>query len=245
MASIQVPSHIVLPTALHTHTIIFLHGLGSNPREFCSEIFESQDNNGAFFTQLFPSIKWVFPCATFLHIDPEAGNGRKWFDMDCVQDPQNSPEVQRPGLEESKTRLLRVIEEEAGEVGREKVILAGISQGCATAIYTLLTTGIRVGGFFGLCGWLPLTDEVQRIVKATGWLRELWKMPILLQHCVDDLIVPVENGEDLMKSLVGLGMFVDWQCFVAGDEQAHWLKEPEGMDGIVRFVKTIIEGMEE
>jgi predicted esterase len=165
--------------------------------------------------------------------------------MDCVQDPQNSPEVQRPGLEESKTRLLRVIEEEAGEVGREKVILAGISQGCATAIYTLLTTGIRVGGFFGLCGWLPLRDEVQRIVKATGWLRELWKMPILLQHCVDDLIVPVENGEDLMKSLVGLGMFVDWQCFVAGDEQAHWLKEPEGMDGIVRFVKTIIEGMEE
>ena len=245
MASIQLPSHIVFPTALHTHTIILLHGLGSNPREFCSEIFESQDSNGAFFTQLFPSIKWVFPCAPFLHIDPEAENGRTWFNMDCVQDAQRSPEIQRPGLEESRKRLLEIIEEEAREVGREKVILAGISQGCATAIYTLLTTGTRIGGFFGLCGWLPLADEVRRTVKVSRWMGELWKTPMLLQHCVDDLIVPVENGEDLMKNLAGLGISVDWQCFVAGDEQAHWLKEPEGMDGIVRFVKMVVEGLED
>lgn len=157
------------PSTPHTHTIIFLHGRGSNATEFCSEIFESQASDNLFLTQLFPSVKWVFPSASLQHAHLENEDVHQWFDMTSVQNAQDHPEVQRPGLQHGAQYLLSIVEDEAGHVGLQKVILAGISQGCATAIHTLLSSGVCVGGFFGLCGWLPLADEVQQLSRAPGW----------------------------------------------------------------------------
>lgn len=159
--------------------------------------------------------------------------------MTSVQNAQDHPEVQRPGLQHGAQYLLSIVEDEAGHVGLQKVILAGISQGCATAIHTLLSSGVCVGGFFGLCGWLPLADEVQQLSRAPGWGREVCAMPVLLQHCRDDGIVPVENGEFLLGKLLELGMRVRWECFEDG---GHWLNEPEGVDGIVDFVRMVMDG---
>ncbi|KAF1362170.1 hypothetical protein EJ07DRAFT_88258, partial [Lizonia empirigonia] len=86
------------PLTPHTHTIIILHGRGSNATEFCSEIFESQASNNLFLTQLFPSVKWVFPSAALQHARLENEDMHQWFDMTSVQNAQDYPEVQRPGL---------------------------------------------------------------------------------------------------------------------------------------------------
>ncbi|XPS76494.1 hypothetical protein M3J09_008546 [Ascochyta lentis] len=227
--------HTVNPTTAHTHTIIFLHGRGSNALEFHNEIFESQTSTSLFLPQLLPGIKWVFPCAPLQHAYLEDEELHQWFDMSSIQNAQESPEVQRPGLWSSARRLMGVIEDEAEIVGMRKIILAGISQGCATAVFTLLATGVRVGGFFGLCGWLPLADEMQSVEAREG---EEGEMPVLLQHCRDDWVVPVENGEFLRDGLEELGMSVKWKCFEKG---GHWLNEPEGVDEIVAFVKSIME----
>ena len=239
----QSATHIVPPIAQHTHTIIFLHGLSSNAAEFHSEFFESQSSTGLFFPQLLPSVKWIFPCAPFAYSSSENDGGRKWFAINSVQTPQDEPETQKPGLESSKNLLLEVMQQEARIVGMHNVVLAGISQGCATAIYTLLTANPRleIGGFIGLCGWVPLASDVRGIAREEAWLEALKSVPVLLQHCVEDDVVPVENGECLKEVLVGLGMGVEWQCFKAGGELAHWVKEPEGVDGIVRFVEMIID----
>ncbi|KAF2631301.1 alpha/beta-hydrolase [Macroventuria anomochaeta] len=239
MASPYPPSHTVPPTAPHTHTIIFLHGRGSNATEFCSEIFESQDSSGAFFTELFPCIKWVFPCAEKRWAVTNEEEMHQWFDMASVQRPQEDCEVQISGLHESRQQLLEIVGEEAEEVGVERMIVAGISQGCATAIYTLLISGVRVGGFFGFCGWLPLAYEIQRLTSAPRWNRNVLSMPVLLQHCQDDTVVPFENGEVLRDRLRGLGMQVQWQNY---EEGGHWLDEPNGMDGVVSFVKKVTSG---
>jgi lysophospholipase-2 len=88
-------------------------------------------------------------------------------------------------------------------VGLGNVVLAEIGQGCATAMFALLASGIRVGGFVGLCGWLPLADEVVGLMDESGRVRDVRKMPVLLQHFRDEGVVPVENGEDGYGGCVG------------------------------------------
>ncbi|CAG5187561.1 uncharacterized protein ALTATR162_LOCUS11729 [Alternaria atra] len=230
-------ARIVAPTAPqpHTHTIILRHGRGSNGSVFCDELFESEDSSDRFIVDIFPTVKWVFPSAmeSYTMSDGEF----QWFDMSSVQRPQENNEIQKSGLWHSVAQILLVVEEEANVVGSQNVILVGISQGCATGIFALLASGIRVGGFVGLNGWLPLADEVQGITKVPGRVQDVLKMPVLLQHCKDDDIVPVENGDDLKKRLEEMNMCVKWECF---DDGGHWLNEPEGMDGLVDFIQMVM-----
>jgi lysophospholipase-2 len=120
----------------------------------------------------------------------------------------------------------------------QNVIIAGISQGCATVIFALLASGMRVGGFFGLCGWLPLADEIMRVMNVPGRAKDVLETPVLLQHSEDDEVVPVENGEGLAVQLKQCGMSVRWQRFEGG---GHWLNEPEGMDGVVGFIEEVVK----
>ncbi|KAG9196121.1 hypothetical protein G6011_01242 [Alternaria panax] len=235
MATIS--ARVVAPKALHNHTIIFLHGRGSNGSVFCNELFESEDSSDCSFMDIFPSVKWVFPSATQPYTSCEGD--LQWFDMSSVQRPQENGEIQKLGLWRSVTQILQMIKQEADVIGSQNVILAGISQGCATAIFALLVSGMQLGGFIGLCGWLPLADEIQSVMNVPGRVRDVLKMPVLLQHCQDDDVVPVENGNDFRKRLEELGMGIRWECFEQG---GHWLNEPRGMDGLVNFIQAVWKG---
>jgi lysophospholipase-2 len=153
--------------------------------------------------------------------------------MASVQRPWEDAEMQKDGLEESAEWLVRMVEEECGEVGWRNVIVGGISQGCAMGVYIILTRGMEVGGFVGLSGWWPNLEE--------GVGKKVDDVPVLLQHCRDDSVVPVENGAELARRLREMGRQVKWECFEDG---GHWLNEPEGMDGVVRFVKEVMERTE-
>jgi lysophospholipase-2 len=224
--TIQEQTSIHPPTVPHTHTIILLHGRSSTASTFHSELFESQNSSDAFFASLFPSVKWVFPCAPQRYSNIEQESTNQWFDMATVQRPWEQVEMQKEGLEESAEWLVKVVEKECREVGWRNVIVGGISQGCTMGVYMLLTRGVKVGGFLGLSGWWPNLEE--------GYGKEMVDVPVLLQHCRDDSVVPVENGEELARRLRAIGTRVKWECFEDG---GHWLNEPEGMDGVVRFVK--------
>ncbi|KAH7087723.1 Phospholipase/carboxylesterase/thioesterase [Paraphoma chrysanthemicola] len=228
----------IMPTAPHSHTIIFLHGRGSDAATFQEEVFETQDSNDAFFKDIFPGIKWVFPEAKKRWAEVDKEEMHQWFDMESVRDPWRNAQEQQNSLFESIEQILSIVETEAEFVGSKNVILAGISQGCATATYILLTSGIELGGFFGLCGWLPSVEETE--TTRTKHLAK--QIPVLLQHCEDDDVVPIANGQDLRERLGMMGFEVQWQSF---EEGGHWLNEPNGMDGIVRFIWQIIHANEE
>ena len=53
--------HVIPPLALHTHTIILLHGRGSNGPEFAEELLEARTSNGLSLQEHLPGWKWVFP----------------------------------------------------------------------------------------------------------------------------------------------------------------------------------------
>jgi pimeloyl-ACP methyl ester carboxylesterase len=59
--------------------------------------------------------------------------------------------------------------------------------------------------------------------------------PVFLAYCRDDDVVPVVNGEQLRERLRGLGMEVQWRDYKEG---GHWVNEPEGVDDLIRFLRT-------
>ncbi|KAG0646939.1 Acyl-thioesterase 1 [Hyphodiscus hymeniophilus] len=157
--------HTVAALEQHTHTVIFLHGRDSEATQFADEFFESQDSADRFLPQTFPSIKWVFPSSgsrKSLRFGEELS---QWFDMWSVEEPSERKEIQLDGLRESVAFTLDIVRRESTIVPPERIILAGISQGCATAIFALLSGGIRLGGFIGLSSWLPFQDEIKSFSK--------------------------------------------------------------------------------
>ncbi|EAS30324.3 uncharacterized protein CIMG_05803 [Coccidioides immitis RS] len=163
--------HIVEPQAPHTHTAIFLHGRGSNGPEFTEDLFSSKTSGGQDLPSLFPSWRWVFPSsgsrwnATFME------HQSAWFDIASLADTNRRQDLQIQGLKESSQYVLGVIEREIELLGgrSDNIIFGGLSQGMATALWTLLCSPGRVkgriGAFVGCCGWIPFTLHIDQAIQ--------------------------------------------------------------------------------
>jgi predicted esterase len=60
----------------------------------------------------------------------------------------------------------------------------------------------------------------------------LRKTPMMLEHCVDDPLVGMQQGRGLRDTLLGFGCQVDWKEYTDG---GHWFHSPTGMDDAVKF----------
>lgn len=128
--------------------------------------------------EIFPTVKWVFPTAKLRYSAQrdfqfsnssfaEALKGEEiisqWFDVWDIKQPEEREELIIPGLQESIAQIIETIKKEVREVSLDRIILGGISQGCATSLLTLLASGLRLGGFVGWCGWLPLEKKIREV----------------------------------------------------------------------------------
>ncbi|EMC94442.1 hypothetical protein BAUCODRAFT_548505 [Baudoinia panamericana UAMH 10762] len=218
----------------HRSTLILLHGRGSNAEEFAREFLETQDSYGQFLYQLLPETKVVFPEANVLPSEQMGIGLHQWFDMYSTANPHEHENEQLSALLGSANRIVSIIHEEARIVGYQHIILGGISQGCATAVYALLGLNRQLGGFVGFAGWLPLPAyTLEQYAQAT----EALHTPALLEHCDDDAIIAMRYGEELHVNLEALGIKVEWKAYGDGD---HWINEPKGFEDFVEFVKTCL-----
>jgi predicted esterase len=97
----------------------------------------------------------------------------QWFDNYSLKDPNTRTELQIDGLQESSEFLRRLVEEEAKLLsndsavgdGYSRIVIGGLSQGCAAAVFCLLGgfssaseygEGKRLGGYIGMSGWYRL-----------------------------------------------------------------------------------------
>lgn len=229
--------YIVQPKAPHTHTVIFLHGRDSNGKEFADELFEGEAsepiNQPRTLRDLFPNIRWVFPSAPILRSERFGTDMSQWFDMWSVERPAERPELQHPGLQRSIEKIRRVIQEEETLVPRERMFLAGISQGFATAMAVLCAdTSKRFAGLIGLCSWMPATLRIDH-ERFENTLSS-HDSSIFLGHSVDDDVVPIDNGRELRNTLHSLRFDVQWKEYKDG---GHWINEPQGVDDIASFIK--------
>jgi len=165
-ASLTTP-YIVEPSSQHTHTLILLHGLGSNGPKFGSGLLQTGiSSNGKTLPDLLPGARFIFPTAKRRRSSAfHRAKLTQWFDIASLDDPSHRSHTQLQGLEESYGEILSILNREAEEVSPKNVILGGLSQGCAMALICLLAIDFPIGGFIGMSGWLPLRHDIEPLVK--------------------------------------------------------------------------------
>lgn len=213
---------IIAPRAeSHTHTVIFLHGREDFGSDLAQYFFDSKSSDGRSLADIYPSVRWVFPTATLRYSaqrDFEFSNSSfaealkgeeiisQWFDVWDITVPEDKEYLMIPGLQESIAQILEIIREQAQEIPLERIVLGGISQGCATAVLALLSSGMDLGGFIGWCSWLPFQKKVECLPKESRRSKD-----DLAQHIRDILQMPTEENtkmdysmEDLEETLTSL-----------------------------------------
>ena len=161
--AVQVPL-AVNPSAphTHTHTVVFLHGRGSNARNFADSLSFSLDSRSRTLAEALPSFRWVFPQAPLRRCASSPDTIRQWFDVWNVRDFAQNEELQAEGLKEVVPALRGVLADEAARLGGrwERVLLAGISMGAATSVHVLFNLDVpRLGAFLGFSCRCPFAGR--------------------------------------------------------------------------------------
>ena len=249
------------PSAPHSHTVIFLHGRGDTARTFAESLRYSQTSGSLSLFECFPSFRWVFPQSQLRDCVSTGEKRSQWFDIWNVTNFSEREQHQATGLKESVPGIQRILAREAALLGGrwDHVVLAGISQGAATGVHTLLNLSVppamqgqqpprRLGAFLGFSCRMPFPGRTLADTRSILFLNGapkgndnvlLQNTPILLEHCVDDPLVLVGNGRGLRDSLRGFGAQVTWKEYPNG---GHWFNAPTGIDEAVEFLNQHVLG---
>ena len=261
-------AHIVAPCGNHTQTIILLHGRDSIASEFAEEFFESQASDDRTLLEIFPTTRWVFPTSKIRNSARFETPMSQWFDMWSVENPSEKNEIQIDGLRESVKEILDLIRTEAALISPDRIILGGISQGCATAIHALLYGGIRLGGFIGLSSWLPFEPEITTTMadnmawsmvgnslhysrkmlniptnqaETTSVLSELSSTPVL----ETPVFLSHSQDDDVVPIANGKKLSTSLEklgmvvSWKPYQDGGHWVNEPQGVDDMVAFIRVV------
>lgn len=163
--------HIHAPRQTHTHTVIFLHGRGSNGPEFCEDLFTSLTSSLKNLPDTLPSWRWVFPTAKTRHSSRFQEDESAWFDSWSVDNIEEKQELAVDGLRESVSHITKLLTDEIARLDGDarRVFLGGISQGMATVLWTFFCATGQInkplGGLIGFCGWLPYAHRAEDLTR--------------------------------------------------------------------------------
>lgn len=116
-------------------------------------------------------------------------------------------------LDKTRRMVIECIDQVADSMGadRDRVYLAGFSQGAMLTLAIALTEPEKIAGAAVLSG--RLVAAVRDNHAAPERLRGF---PILVTHGTDDQQIPIRSARDIRQALKPLGMAVDYQEFESG-----------------------------
>lgn len=156
-------------TTTHTHSVIFLHGRGSNAERFGLELLAARSSplpphhQELTLAEHFPGVKFIFPTAKKRRAMAFKRTPiNQWFDCFSLEDPSERQHLQYDGIKETSEFVTGLVRREAEVVGMDHVVIGGLSQGCAAALHILLNLGgeAPMAGFVGMSGWLPFAETL-------------------------------------------------------------------------------------
>lgn len=158
--------YIIEPFSTHTHSVIFLHGLGSNGQKFGAELLETAlQSDGKGLKELLPGARFIFPTAKRRRSSAFSRSKlTQWFDIASLDDPSYRRHTQAQGLEESLHEILDILNQERAKVSQKNILLGGLSQGSAMGVVCLLAMEFPIGGFVGMSGWMPYQQDIQDLL---------------------------------------------------------------------------------
>ena len=255
MAGISLDCVIIPPHHLHTHThtVVFLHGRGDTAKMFSRSLLMSPSTHHASLFAAFPSFRWVFPQAPMRRCASSPDTWPQWFDVWNVRNFADREDLQAEGLKEVVPAIRGMLANEAALLGGrwDRVVLAGISMGAATGVHVLLNLDVpaaeggKIAAFIGFSCRCPFVGrdlqgmrKILELQGVPGGDDVVRRTPVLLEHCIDDPLVLVQNGRAMRDTLRGLGScVVEWREYPDG---GHWFNSPVGMDDAVEFLKRYV-----
>lgn len=198
-------------------SIIILHGLGADGRDFAPFIDEID-------LRAAGPVRWLFPNAPQIPVTLNGGYVMPaWFDIH----PDRSHEDEA-GLRRSLASIGAVIDRERERgIPADRIVLGGFSQGCALSLLTGLRYGHRLAGIVGMSGYLPLAGTLAAERSAAN--RDV---PIFLAHGLQDEMIVLPRAEASRDALQALGYPVEWHTYPMGHsvcpqevrDLEHWLQ---------------------
>ncbi|KAI8820646.1 Phospholipase/carboxylesterase/thioesterase [Fimicolochytrium jonesii] len=189
----------------HTATIVFLHGLGDSGHGWVPV--------AKMLSPILPHVKWVLPHAPSRPITVNFGMAMPgWYDIHKLG-PGGKEDAE--GVMSSIAQVSKIVDDEikAG-IAPERIVVGGFSQGGALSIVYSLASGIKLGGFLSLSGYLPLTDANLDKVSSRRTKIRVKKntnneTPMLMCHGDQDETVPYKWGKLSYEKIVELGKKVE------------------------------------
>lgn len=191
---------VITPPETADASVIWLHGLGADGRDFEPIVPEL----GAANTR---RVRYVFPNAPQRPVTINSGYVmRAWYDvydMDLTRRPDEA------GIRESEQLLRAYVEAERGRgIPAERIVLAGFSQGGAVALHTGLRYEHRLAGILALSTYLPMPEATREEVHDAN--RDV---PLFMGHGTYDPVIPLRQGESSRLALEAMGYDVDWHSY--------------------------------
>jgi len=159
------PEPLVISSDLsHRQTFLILHGRGSTAEKFGPPLLELVTSKTKETLQrAFPHAKIIFLTASRSRATIYGRSyTHQWFDNWHLEHRTKSQHLQVEGLAASTTYVHKILKNEIAIIGKENVVLWGLSQGCATSLASLLSwDGEPFGAVVGMCGWLPFANLIK------------------------------------------------------------------------------------
>lgn len=192
-------------------TVIAIHGLGAT----------AEDLVPVAEALRLPGVRWLFPQG-WQPVRHAFGMGWGWYDL---------PPDHRPGILESRRRLLDLLEElAAAGTPLEHTVLSGFSQGAVLSLDVGLRCASHLAGIAALSGYLFDPEALAtELAPAQG------QLPVFLAHGTFDDIVPIAGSRHAAEALRAAGLPVELHEY----EMAHQITSEELVD-LRRFLVRVL-----
>ena len=190
--------------------VVLLHGLGA-----------SGDDLAPLAQELgLPGVRFEFPHAPVRPVTINNGmRMRAWHDLTALG---GGIEVGKDGVDESRAMVTAFLDGLVADgYAPERIVLAGFSQGGATALHAGLLYPQALAGIVSLSGYLPCADrmpEAQRGANAST--------PVFMGHGEFDPVVPIDYALRSQARLEDWGYDIDFRRYPA----AHTIAAQEVVD---------------
>ncbi len=194
---------VIEPTAPHTGSVVWLHGLGASGHDFEPVIPWLRR----------PDLRFVLPHAPERPVTINGGYVMpSWYDIRTLAaGPEREDDAQ---IAESAGLVRDLI---AAEIARgipsSRIALIGFSQGAALTLHTGLRHPEPLAGLGVLSGYLLVEDRIER--EATEANRAT---PLLFCHGTLDEVVSVSRGRKAHARMTGSGRSAEWHDWPMGHE---------------------------
>jgi len=190
------------PKSVHKYSIIWLHGLGADGRDF-EGIVPSLNLIAEANTH------FIFPNAPIRSVTINNHmKMRAWFDILATSLEKHT--VDNEGIYESAKHILALIQKEIDSgIPAENIMLAGFSQGGAIALHVGLRYPKKLAGIMALSTYLPTIDQLSTEGSVEGKAT-----PIFMAHGILDAVIAIEAGKTSFDTLTNLGYKIEWHDYL-------------------------------